>query len=98
MVKRKVKGELAIPSWIIDGFVGIIALMIYNFLLYFFTSIRIYGIIAEMENAMGYFGINSFIDLGFNLIETLVGILSFFVISFLLGVYVGKYVRRKRKK
>lgn len=42
------------PVWLLDGCVGILALMIYNFALYFLSGIGIGGIIQRMQDATGY--------------------------------------------
>ncbi len=93
----KKKTELRVPFWLIDGFVGILALMIYNFLLYILKIIGVKGIIGQIEKAMGYFGMNSFTDLGFTLEAMTIGIVLVFGISFLIGIVMGYYVRKKHK-
>ena len=103
MVKPKNKNskrEIKVPVWFIDGFVGILALVIYNFLLYFLTALKVGGIIAKIEEAMGYFGLNTFTDLGMSSSSMTLGLIviigafynmftganGFNIIQFLVGV------------
>ena len=88
--------DLKLPLWIVDGFVGILALMIYNFLLYFLTLLGVGGIIAKIEDVMGYFGLNTFLDFGLDPSEMFLGLLIIFVISFLLGVIIANIVRERK--
>ena len=97
-MKKRVNSELDVPVWILDGFTGILALVIYNFILYILTAFGIKGFIAQLQEAMGYFGLNSFLELGFKTNEMFIGIVIFFGISFLLGVGIGNKVRDKRRK
>ena len=94
----KKKKELKIPFWIVDGFVGVLALMIYNFILYILTIFGVKGIIGQMEDAMGYFGLNSFIDFGWSANIMTLGLLITFAISFILGMGIGNYVRKRKAK
>lgn len=82
--------------WVNDGLVGVIALLIYNVLLYFFTSIGIRGIIEEMKQTTGSFLIESFHDFGFGPSQTALGIIIVFVIAFVLGIGIGNLVRKRR--
>jgi hypothetical protein len=84
--------------WILDGFVGILALIIYNFLLYLLNSINTGEIISKMQDTMGYFGINSFSDFGFTTTQITIGLLWVFLLSFLLGILIGKLVRKRKHK
>ncbi len=97
-VRKKKEEEFAVKFWLVDGFVGILALMIYNFLLYIIEIIGIKGLIGEMENTMGYFCLNSFIDFGFNPNTMTFGLIIVFIVSFFLGIITGHYVRRAKKK
>ncbi|MEK6926725.1 MAG: hypothetical protein AABW50_05600 [Nanoarchaeota archaeon] len=96
-MKERVKKEFKVPFWIVDGFVGILALMIYNFLLYLLALIGVKGIIESMYETMGYFGLNSFIAFGLSPDSMALGILIVFAVSFLLGAEIGKRVRNKIK-
>jgi len=80
-----------------DGFVGILALMIYNFLLYLLNTIGIGGALEEMENAMGYFGLNTFIDLQFSVAAMTLGLILMFLVAFLIGIFIGNRVRTKKQ-
>lgn len=96
---KKEEKEFTLPVWILDGVVGLLALVIYNFVLYLLNScFSIGGIVANLHNTMGYFGLNSFIDLNFAPGTITVGILIMFAFSFVLGVLIGKAVRNKRKR
>lgn len=87
------------PFWFLDGFVGILALMIYNFVLYILAiSCRVGGIIEKMEGTMGYFMLNSFVDFGFNTFQMSIGLILVFVFSFFLGIFIGNFVRKRRNK
>ncbi|HLC78281.1 MAG TPA: hypothetical protein VJH92_04095 [Candidatus Nanoarchaeia archaeon] len=88
--------EQEVPFWLLDGFVGILSLMIYNFLLYLFSHAG--GIMLELHESMGYFGLNSFTDFGFTIGQMSIGIIAFFLISFFLGVGIGNFLRKKGKK
>ena len=87
--------ELQIPSWFIDGFIGILALVIYNFLLYFLTALKAGGIIASMEGAMGYFGLNTFLDLGMSQSSMTIGLIAVFILAFIIGMVIGNRVRKR---
>jgi len=98
MVKPKNKNskrEIKVPVWFIDGFVGILALVIYNFLLYFLTALKVGGIIAKIEEAMGYFGLNTFTDLGMSSSSMTLGLIAVFIIAFVIGIVIGDRVRKK---
>jgi len=94
MVSKK---DLEMPLWVLDGFVGILALTIYNFSLYLLAEIGIGGTIAKMNDAMGYFGLNSFLDFGFEVRTMMFGLTLMFAFSFFLGITIGHWVRRKKK-
>ena len=95
-LKNKIsKRELKVPAWFIDGFVGILALVIYNFLLYFLTALKVGGIIAKIEGAMGYFGLNTFIDLGMSSSSMTLGLIVVFILAFVIGILIGDRVRKK---
>jgi len=94
---NKIQREFEVPLWFIDGFIGILALMIYNFILYILTLIGIKGVVGKIENTMGYFGLNSFIEFGWSPGSITLGIILFFVISFVLGIGIGSYVRKRIK-
>jgi hypothetical protein len=95
---KKGEKELEVPFWILDGFVGILALMIYNFCFYFLDTIGIKGIISKIQDTMGYFCLNSFIDLGFTVSQMAIGILTVFILSFCLGILTGSMVRKRKKR
>jgi len=92
------KKEMTIPIWLLDGFVGILSLMVYNFLLYLLTEIGIEGVIGQLEDTMGYFGLNSFIDLNFSTGAMSIGILIVFLVAFVLGAWIGGMIRKRRRK
>ncbi|MBI2044804.1 hypothetical protein HYT23_01985 [Candidatus Pacearchaeota archaeon] len=97
MVNNKNVKEMEVPFWMIDGFIGVLALVIYNFSLYLLTAVGVGGIIAAMENAMGYFGLNTFLDLGFSASSMTIGLVIVFLFCFCLGVFIGNLVRQKSK-
>jgi len=90
--------ELVVPFWVIDGFVGILALMIYNFLLYILTIIGIRGIIGKMQDTVGYFGLNTFLDFSFSPGAIALGLILIFALSFIIGIIIGKFVRKRKKR
>jgi ABC-type antimicrobial peptide transport system permease subunit len=90
--------DLELPVWTADGFVGILGLMIYNFILYLLKIAGAGGIIAKMEETMGYFTLNTFVDLGFSPGEMFFGLIITLIVSFLLGVFIAKIVRKNRKR
>ena len=92
---KKSKRELKIPAWFVDGFVGILALVIYNFLLYFLTALKVGGIIASIEDSMGYFGLNTFTDLGMSSSSMTLGLIVVFILAFVIGIIIGGRVRKK---
>jgi hypothetical protein len=96
MAEKKHK-ELEVPLWVLDGTVGVLALFIYNFLLYLTTIFDIRGIIGEIENSIGYFGLNGFIDFGLSASQMLMGMSLIFLLSFFLGIGMGHLVRKQRK-
>jgi len=95
MKKRQRKNQ---NFWVVDGFVGILALVIYNFLLYLLSSIGIKGIILTLQQTMGYFCTNTFIDLKFSTIQIIFSLIIVFAISFLLGIFFSKIVRKRKNK
>lgn len=90
------KKEMKLPVWFLDGFVGVLALMIYNFLLYLFVEIGFKGLVKDLEDTMGYFGIKSFLDFGFTAGEISIGVIIIFAIAFIIGIGIGKIVRKRR--
>ena len=88
----KKKGLLVL----VDGFNGILALMVYNFILYLSKIAGIKGLIGQIEKTTGYFCINLFIDLGFNTKFITMGVILVFSVTFLLGVVIAKVIRKKR--
>ncbi len=96
MVKNKQKREVTVPVWLIDGFVGILALVIYNFALYVLgTILGVGGFISSMEEAMGNFCINSFVYFGLTPSQIAVGLILTFVTAFLIGILIGHFVRKR---
>ena len=95
MVRKK--KELTVPFWLLDGFVGILALMIYNFVLYLITTIGAGGIFNDMQNTMGYFGLLFFIELGFSAAEMSLGIIIIFLVAFILGATIGNFLRQTKR-
>jgi len=75
-----------------DGFNGILALMIYNFLLYISGTVN--GLINKIRKETGYFYLNPFIDMGFGRNSLIISIVIVFAVAFLLGVITGKIVRK----
>lgn len=94
---KKMNKEMEVPLWFMDGFTGVLALMIYNFVLYLIKLLDIDGLIGDIENTMGYFGLNTFIDLGFNIGGMIFGILIMFLFSYVLGIGISSWVRKKNK-
>lgn len=92
------KKQLLVPFWMVDGFIGILALVIYNFLLFLINSAGINGVIEQMQNTTGYFLLNSFADFGFSASQIVLGLLIVFVISFCLGIFIGNLVRKRKKR
>ncbi len=92
-----VKKKLEIPFWIADGFMGILALVIYNFVLYVLVELGVGGIIKKIEDAMGYFLLKSFIDLEFSPISMVFGLAITFTIAFVMGAGISKLVRNQKK-
>jgi hypothetical protein len=103
MVKKKVlkkalkNKEVELLWWVVDGFVGFLALMIYSFLLYLLDAAGTGGVIAKMQDAVGYFGLNTFLDFNFTPGAMTLGILIVFAFSFVLGILIGQVVRSKRR-
>ncbi len=94
MVRRKIK-ELKISPWIVDGFNGILALVIYNFILYVSKFIGITNVIIKrMREDTGYFYLNTFVDFGLPKISLIIIVLFSFGFAFLLGVGIAKLIRR----
>jgi len=91
------KKKLEIPFWIVDGFIGVLALVIYNFVLYVLVQLGTRGIIKKIEDAMGYFLLKTFIDLEFSPITMVFGLTITFVIAFGMGAGISKIVRNKKK-
>ena len=82
---------------LLDGFDGILALMIYNILLYLSRVVGIKGFIGRIENTTGYFGFNLFKDIGFSRNYMIIGIIFLFVIAFLIGIGIANLVWKVRK-
>ena len=104
MVKRKYKKayirrqrELRVPLWLVDGFNGILALMIYNFILYLTRLMRVGGLIGKLEDSSGYFYLNSAATFGLS--KTLIILLLFavFGLTFILGTIIGNIVRKHER-
>lgn len=81
-------------TYIRDGFNGILALVIYNFLLYLSKITNIGGFIAKTEQAAGNFGLNSFVDFEFTKTQMTTGVIIVFALTFLLGIFIGNLVRK----
>lgn len=94
--KRKSKKE--IPLWFVDGVLGILALVIYNFSLYLIRISGTQGFLREIEKNAGSFGINSFATFNFSETSTIIGVLGIFGFSFFLGICIGNKVRKYRKR
>lgn len=94
MVKIKKIKILKIPFWMMDGFNGILALVIYNFFLFIVSLLGIKGILGEIESIMGYFGLNFLIKFSLNKPFMLFGVMIIFFFSFFLGVLIAELIRR----
>ncbi|MFH1585601.1 MAG: hypothetical protein ABIB79_02450 [archaeon] len=92
MPRKRIR-DLKIPYWIVDGINGILALIIYNFLLFIFRVTEIGGIFGQIEDIMGYFGANLFIRLDFSKPAIMLGIISIFLFSFMLGTGIALLIR-----
>ena len=88
---------IKLPYWFLDGFVGTLGLVIYNFLLYLIEVVKITGFVGEIENTMGYFVLNTFTDFGFTRLGMIFGVITVFLIAFGIGIVIGKIVRRQKK-
>jgi len=95
MKKRQTQARLPYPM--LDGLVGILALVMYNILLYLIHLLGVRGIVEEMQQTMGYFGMNTFLDLGFAPIQITLGLIIVFGISFFLGTGIGHIVRKRNQ-
>ena len=84
--------------WFVDGCLGVLALMIYNFVLYVLTQSGVDGIISQMQDATGYFYLNSFIDFNFSYFNAIIGLFVVLALTFLLGMFVGRTVRKWRRR
>ena len=81
---------------LIDGFNGILALMIYNFIMYLLSLTNIGGFIEKMYDATGYFYLNTFVDLGYNGLGLAIVLIFVFIIAFVLGILIAKLTRKLR--
>ena len=98
-MKKRVKRTTSknkVFKTLVDGFNGILALMIYNFLLYLSSIANIGGFIEKMNDATGYFYLNTFIDLGFTKTGLAIALILTFVIAFIFGVLMAKLIRKIR--
>ncbi len=95
---RKRHRQLKVPYWIIDGINGILALVIYNFLLFLIRIAEIGGIPDQIEELMGYFGTNLFLKLGFNKPTIMLGVISIFLLAFVLGMSIALMIRIMRRE
>ena len=102
-MKRKIRTrvrrrrELEVPLWLVDGFNGFLALMIYNFILYISKIFGAGGMLGKLEESSGYFYLNSTIQFGATKTMIILTIIIAFGFSFLLGMIIGKFVRKYRK-
>jgi len=97
MKKRdKRKDSVQVELWLLDGFLGILALMIYNFSLYLLSLTNVISAIRKTEKAVGYFGLNTFIDFSYNPAQMMFGVIIVFIFSFALGIGIGKLTRKYR--
>ena len=94
---NKRSGELTVPLWLVDGFNGLLALMIYNFILYLSKILRAGGVFGKLEETSGYFYLNSAISFGATKTMMILIIIAVFGLSFLLGIIIGNFVRRHRR-
>lgn len=79
---------------LVDGFNGILALVIYNFLLYLVKLTGIKGIIGQIEETMGNFCLNTLTDIGLSKATLIFGLIIVFAFAALLGIEIGKLTRR----
>jgi len=100
MVKKRLKNskELEVPIWFLDGFVGVLALLIYNFALYILNLIGTGEIVSQLESTTGYFMLNSFVDFGYTASQMALGIILVFIFCYILGIIIGNLVRKRRGK
>lgn len=104
MVKKKVKTgikensrELKVPIWLVDGFNGILGLMIYNFVLYLSGLVNVTEFINKIRNDTGYFYLNSAIALGATKALTILTLICVFGLTFMLGIIISNSVRKYRR-
>jgi hypothetical protein len=93
----KTKKEFTIPIWLVDGFIGVLALVIFNFLLYILNVLGVGGIVSQLESTMGYFTLNSLLELNLSPASMLLGLIIIFAISFILGMLIAGFVRKRKR-
>ncbi|MFA4952820.1 MAG: hypothetical protein WC584_01205 [Candidatus Pacearchaeota archaeon] len=93
---NKKNRELKVPLWLVDGFNGLLALMIYNFILYLSKILRAEGILGKLEESSGYFYLNSAITFGATKTLMILILTAVIGLTFILGIIIGNFVRRHR--
>ncbi len=89
--------EMKVPFWLVDGFNGFLALMIYNFILYLSKIMRAGGILEKLEESSGYFYLNSAVTFGASKTLMILILIAVIGLTFILGIIIGNFVRRYRK-
>ncbi|MEK6906080.1 MAG: hypothetical protein AABW81_00485 [Nanoarchaeota archaeon] len=92
MAKKKENKYLI---WLVDGFNGILALMIYNFSLYILEVFDTF--LIKMKENTGYFYIKTFALFGLNKSKVILCVIILFFLAALLGVVIGRIIRKMRK-
>lgn len=96
-VSIKKQKELTLPFWLVNGANGLLALMIYNFILYLSKISHVGGILEKLEESSGYFYLNSIISFGVGRTAMILTVIISFGLSFLLGIIIGNMVKKYRK-
>jgi len=93
-VSPKKSKEMKVPLWIVNGSNGLLALIIYNFILYLTKITQVGGLITKLEESSGYFYLNSAIIFGANKSSMFFILLGVFGLTFILGITIGGFIRR----
>lgn len=80
---------------LVDGFNGILALMIYNFSLYLLGILN--NFLMRMREQTGYFYIKTFMVFGFKKSTIILSVILLFLFAALLGIIIAKLIRKARK-
>jgi len=92
MKKKEIKETLI---FLVDGFTGILAFMIYNLIIYL-AGVN-FGIFRRLWYDTGYFYLNTLNHLNLTISGKIILVTIAFIVSFLIGVKTGHLVRRYRK-